>query len=222
MFNRIAPFYDFLNRFLSLGIDIYWRKKTVNKLKPFKPQVILDIATGTADVAIQTYKTIKPESITGLDISEEMLNIGRKKINQKGLSDKISLIQGDSENLPFKDNTFDAITVAYGVRNFENLEKGLAEIYRVLKPGGIFLVLEFSRPSVFPVKQLYNFYFKNILPIIGRITSKDPKAYSYLYSSVQAFPDGEDFLNIMNKLNFTKTYGERLTFGICSIYSGQK
>ena len=222
MFDNIAPYYDFLNRFLSLGIDTIWRKKAINQLKSNQPQLILDIATGTADVAIETAGRLQPEKITGLDISNEMLEIGRKKIKKRGLDSVIELIQGDSENLPFQDNTFDAITVAFGVRNFEHLEAGLSEMERVLKPGGKLVVLEFSRPTIFPFKQLFNFYFKNILPQIGKLTSKDPKAYQYLYESVQAFPDGKDFLTILGKTGFKSSQCIPLTLGICSIYTGQK
>ncbi len=222
MFDNIAPYYDFLNHFLSLGIDKSWRRKAVKVLEKDNPKKILDVATGTADFAIEANKHLQPESIIGVDISEEMLSIGRTKIAKKGLENIIQLQSGDSENLPFEDNSFDAIIVAFGVRNYENLEKGLKEMNRVLKRGGKLVVLEFSRPSIFPFKQLFNFYFKYILPTIGRITSKDKKAYSYLYESVQAFPDGKDFLNVLEKTGYHSTKDTPLTLGICSIYTGKK
>lgn len=222
MFNRIAPYYDFLNRFLSLGIDTIWRKKAIDLLQSEQPKLILDVATGTADVALETVKRLQPDKVIGIDISTEMLEIGKKKIKKRGLDTVIELQEGDSENLPFADNTFDAITVAFGVRNFENLEKGLTEMRRVLKENGKLVVLEFSKPSVFPIKQMFNLYFKYILPTIGRLTSKDPRAYSYLYESVQAFPDGDDFVNILSKTGYKSNQCKPLTLGICSIYSGQK
>ena len=222
MFDNIAPYYDFLNRFLSLGIDTIWRKKMIAQMNQKKPQNILDVATGTADVAIEIAKRTEAKKVTGVDISAQMLEIGRKKIQKKGLTNTISLELGDSEKLNFPDHTFDAVTVAFGVRNYENLEKGLQEMKRVLKPDGELLVLEFSRPTLFPFKQLFNAYFKYILPAIGKFTSKDPKAYQYLYESVQAFPDGEDFIEIMQKLGFKNTNRRPLTLGICTIYSGAK
>ena len=222
MFDRIAPYYDFLNRLLSLGIDTIWRKKAINLLKSDQPQKILDVATGTADVAIEAAHRLSPEQIVGVDISAEMLEIGRKKVQRKGLQEIITLEQGDSENLPFPNNTFDALTVAFGVRNFENLEQGLREMYRVLKPGGKVVVLEFSKPTIFPFRQLYHFYFKNILPFIGKFTSKDPKAYRYLYESVQAFPDGDKFLNILSQTGYKSNRCIPLTLGVCSIYLGEK
>jgi demethylmenaquinone methyltransferase/2-methoxy-6-polyprenyl-1,4-benzoquinol methylase len=221
MFDNISQRYDLLNHLLSLSIDKGWRKKVVRMVSAKKPKLILDVATGTADLAIALEKS-HPEKITGIDISAGMLEVGRKKVAQKGLSKMITLEQADSENLPFEDNTFDAITVAFGVRNFENLSKGLQEMYRVLKPGGHLLVLEFSQPQGFPMKQLYNFYFKNILPTIGKLVSKDARAYTYLPESVQAFPHGESFMKIMEKCGYQR--GERipLTFGISSIYEGIK
>lgn len=222
MFNRIAPYYDFLNRLLSAGIDKHWRKKAIQKLQEDNPRHILDVATGTADVALATARHLQPEKIIGVDISTEMLEVGRKKVHKKALDAVIELQEGDSENLPFPDNTFDAVTVAFGVRNFENLEQGLAEMHRVLKPGGKIVVLEFSRPTLFPFKQLFNGYFKYILPQIGRLTSKDPKAYRYLYESVQAFPDGQDFVDFLQKTGYTDNQCKPLTLGICSLYWGQK
>lgn len=222
MFNRIAPYYDLLNRLLSLGIDTIWRKKAIALLREKQPQMVLDVATGTADLALETARQLDAEQIIGIDISTQMLDIGREKVAKKGLSKVIQLREGDSENLPFANNTFDAITVAFGVRNFEDLERGLAEMQRVLKPGGQLIVLEFSKPRVFPFRQVFNFYFKHILPFIGRITSKDPKAYRYLYESVQAFPEGERFLSILTKTGFKSNRCIPLTLGICSIYSAEK
>lgn len=222
MFDKIAPKYDLLNRVLSLGVDIRWRKQAIAYLAASNPQKILDVATGTADVAILMAKILKPEQVIGIDIANQMLEIGRDKIAQQGLSEKISLETGDSENLRFEDNSFDAITVAFGVRNFENLEKGLAEMFRVTRPGGRVVILEFSRPHVFPFKQLYNSYFKYVLPLIGRLTSRDVRAYTYLFESVQVFPEGDDFKNILTKIGFQNPSCERLTLGICSIYSAVK
>lgn len=222
MFDNIAKYYDFLNRFLSLGIDTIWRKKAVRVLKEDNPQLVLDVATGTADLALEIERSLKPKKIIGVDISNQMLAVGRNKIAKKNLSDIITLENGDSENLRFESNTFDAITVAFGVRNYANLEKGLMEMQRVLKPGGKLVVLEFSQPTLFPFKQLFNFYFKNILPLIGRFTSKDPKAYQYLYESVQAFPDGKKFEAVLEKTKFHSTKSIPLTLGICSIYIGKK
>ncbi len=222
MFNNIAPYYDTLNRVLSLGIDISWRKKAIQTLADKQPKKILDVATGTADVALETNRQLSPDKIIGIDISTEMLDVGRVKIKKKGLDEIIELQEGDSENLPFDDNTFDAVTVAFGVRNFENLKKGMAEMNRVLKPGGKLVVLEFSQPTMFPFKQIYHFYFKNILPLIGKVTSKDPKAYKYLYESVQSFPNGKDFVDVMEHTGYKFNKCVPLTLGICSIYTGEK
>jgi demethylmenaquinone methyltransferase / 2-methoxy-6-polyprenyl-1,4-benzoquinol methylase len=221
MFNNISRRYDFLNHFLSLGIDIVWRKKAVRELKEIQPKQILDIATGTGDFAIEAL-SLKPDKVIGVDISEGMLAMGKKKIARMKLEDKVELQMGDSEKLLFDDNTFDAVIVAFGVRNFENLEKGLADMWRVLKPGGKVVVLEFSKPTRFPMKQLYSFYFKYILPIIGRMISKDRAAYTYLPESVKAFPDGVLFTNILDRVGFKKTICKPQTFGICSIYTGIK
>ncbi len=222
MFDNIAPKYDLLNRVLSLGIDIQWRKKALNYLRDLAPQSLLDVATGTADVAIMAARRLGPKQIIGIDIANQMLDIGRDKIGKAGLQDTISLETGDSENLRFADNSFDAVTVAFGVRNFENLEKGLAEMLRVLRPGGRVVILEFSKPGIFPIKQLYNSYFKYVLPLIGRLTSRDMRAYTYLFESVQAFPEGKDFLNILSKTGYQNPQCERLTLGICSIYTAIK
>ncbi len=222
MFDNISRRYDFLNHFLSLGIDRYWRKKTVNFLKNKEHNIILDVATGTGDLAIAAYKVLKSRKITGIDISEKMLEIGKKKIATKYPQAGIELMAGDSEKLNFGENLFDAVLVAFGVRNFENLEKGLNEIHRVLKPEGWFVMLEFSKPAHFPVKQLYGFYFKNILPVIGKMFSKDSGAYKYLPKSVNEFPEREHFLEYLRKSGFIHCSFETLTFGIASIYTGQK
>lgn len=221
MFDNISPKYDLLNRILSGGIDIQWRKDVIKMVQAAKPATILDIATGTGDLAIMMAKNTNAQ-ITGLDLSAGMLEVGRKKVDAEGLNNRITMIQGDSENLPFDDNTFDCITVSFGVRNFENLEKGLSEIRRILKPGGTFIILEFSYPTSFPMKQLYTFYSKNILPAIGKIISKDQSAYTYLPDSVAAFPHGEEMKNILKNVNFTQPIDKKLTFGIASIYKSIK
>jgi demethylmenaquinone methyltransferase/2-methoxy-6-polyprenyl-1,4-benzoquinol methylase len=221
MFDAIAPKYDFLNQLLSLGIHKGWRKKSINLLKQAQPKTILDIATGTADFAIEAMR-LKPEKVTGIDISEGMLKLGREKVNKLGLQHKIELKLADSENLPFSDNSFDAITVGFGVRNFEHLEKGIRDMYRVLKPGGSMIILEFSKPRVFPVKQLYMIYFRYITPFIGKLFSKDNSAYSYLPESVNAFPDGKDFLKILEKTGLKEAKTISLSFGIASIYISKK
>lgn len=221
MFNNISKRYDLLNHVLSMGIDILWRKRAVRMLKPFHPKVMLDIATGTGDFAIES-SNLKPKKIYGVDISEGMLDVGRKKITSKKLENVIEMQLGDSENLSFEDNFFDAVTVAFGVRNYENLKLGLSEMLRVMKPGGHVVIIEFSKPSRFPVKQIYNFYFKAILPTIGKLVSKDQSAYTYLPESVSAFPHGQKFVDIMNEVGFTETKAIPLTLGISSIYWGSK
>lgn len=221
MFDNISPKYDFLNHFLSLGIDILWRRKAIKLLEKDKPEYILDIATGTGDFAIEALK-LDPKKVTGIDISEGMLEVGRKKIRKKDLSEKIELLTGDSEKLLFEDNKFDAVIVAFGVRNFDNLKKGLYEMWRVLKPGGKTVILEFSKPQSFPFKQLYNFYFNTILPKIGRYFSGDNSAYRYLPESVQEFPYGNKFLKTLKNAGFKNTRCISLTFGISSIYIGEK
>jgi demethylmenaquinone methyltransferase/2-methoxy-6-polyprenyl-1,4-benzoquinol methylase len=218
MFDDIAFRYDFLNHFMSLGIDVIWRKKALNHLKSLQPQHILDVATGTGDLAIMAAERLKPARITGIDISEGMLDIGRKKIARLGLEHKITLQAGDSETISFPDQTFDAITVAFGVRNFENLEKGLSEMRRVLKPGGKLVILEFSNPTAFPIKQLYNLYFCFITPLLGKWIAKSRAAYSYLPDSVKAFPQGQVMCNILTNTGFQAVTCKTLTFGICSIY----
>jgi demethylmenaquinone methyltransferase/2-methoxy-6-polyprenyl-1,4-benzoquinol methylase len=222
MFNNISKTYDFLNHFMSLGIDIIWRKKAINELKKDQPKLILDVATGTGDFAFEALSILNPEKIVGVDISQGMLDIAQQKITKRGLGAQFEIKLGDSEKLPFEAGEFDAVTVAYGVRNFENLEMGMADINRVLKPGGKAVVLEFSKPKVFPVKQLYKFYFNYITPGIGKLFSKDSRAYSYLPESVAAFPDGKDFIAVMDKVGFKHTKCRPLAFGICSIYTGVK
>ena len=222
MFDNIAHRYDFLNHFLSFGIDRVWRKRAINTIrKTLTPTQILDVATGTGDLAIAALK-LNPEKITGIDISEKMLAIGRTKIKSLGLTDKIVLLQGDSEKIDFADNNFDVAMVAFGVRNFADPFLGLSEMYRVIRKGGMIMVLEFSRPTSFPFRNIYKFYFLNILPLIGRLFSKDKKAYNYLPDSVMKFPDNEDFINILIKIGFTCVKQIKLTGGIASIYSGMK
>lgn len=222
MFDHIAPQYDFLNQVLSFGIHKGWRRKSVKKLLALKPKVMMDVATGTGDFAIEAVRQLSPDKIVGVDISEGMMKFGREKVKEKKLDHIISFESGDSESLPFDANTFDAITVGFGVRNFANLEKGISGMYNVLKPGGMLVVLEFSKPRKFPVKQGYQFYSRFILPVIGRIFSKDQRAYSYLPESVKAFPDGEDFLAVMKKCGFSDVQWQPLTFGVASIYTGRK
>ncbi len=221
MFDNISHRYDALNHILSLNIDKFWRKNTIRKLKPYNPAVVLDIATGTGDFAIAASK-LEGVKITGIDISEGMLNMGREKIRKKNLEDRIEFFKADSENLPFDNNKFDAAIVGFGVRNFENLEKGLAEIYRVIKPGGQFFVLEFSKPEKTPFKQIYLFYFNRILPFVGRLISKDSSAYTYLPESVNEFPHGDNFLTILANTGFMNNKCYRQTFGIASIYEAHK
>lgn len=222
MFDDIAGRYDFLNRFLSAGIDIRWRKKALSYLKDIQPQYILDVATGTADVAIMASQMLKPRKITGIDISEGMLEIGRKKLEKLELQQAIELVKGDSEAISFSENTFDAVTVAFGVRNFQNLEKGLAEIRRVLKPGGKLVVLEFSKPSLPFVKTLYQFYMKIVTPNMGKLFSKNRSAYKYLDESIKKFPEGKNFTQILDNIGFKKTMSKKLSLGICTIYCGVK
>lgn len=222
MFNNIAGKYDFLNHFLSVGIDHYWRKRLVNMLKLQHPSQVLDIATGTGDLAIAIAKNLPQCKIVGADISEGMLEIGQKKILQKKLNQQITLELGDSEELKFENGFFDAVVVAFGVRNYENLDLGLQEMNRVTKKKGHVYILEFSKPTVFPVKQVYNFYFKYILPLLGKTVSKDNSAYTYLPESVSQFPDGKDFLNHLSQADYINVQQIKLTFGIVSIYSGLK
>ncbi len=221
MFNTIAPRYDLLNRVLSFGIDVYWRKKAIRLLKAEQPKHILDIATGTADFAIEAL-SLNPDQVIGVDISEGMLDMGREKLRKRGLDQKIELRMGDSEKLLFPDNSFDAVIVSFGVRNFENLERGLADMHRVTRVGGTCVILEFSKPYGFPFKQLYQFYSGYILPFVGKLVSKDSSAYTYLPESARLFPDGKNFTTILEKVGFTQTRCLPLASGICSIYTGKK
>lgn len=221
MFNDIAPKYDFLNHFLSMGLDKVWRKKAVKQLKNNNPKHILDVATGTGDFAIKLNKVLK-SNITGVDISEGMLNVGVDKISKLGLSDKINLQVGDSTNLSFNDNEFDAVTVAFGVRNFENLTKGLSEMLRVTKENGKIVILEFSKPRLFPFKQLYSFYSLKVLPCIGALFSSNKNAYTYLPKSVMAFPDGDKFIEIMKNTGYKNCTRKVMSLGIVTIYTGIK
>lgn len=223
MFDQIAHSYDFLNHFFSLGVDIIWRKRAIKELKKYAPKKVLDVATGTADFAIQSVKSnLQANEIIGVDISEGMLEVGRKKIKEKGIDHIIQLRRGDSEQLPFEEKTFDAYTVAFGVRNFENLELGMSDMLRVLKTGGVGVVLEFSKPTVFPIKQLFRFYFRFIMPTVGKWISKDSRAYTYLPESVDAFPSGSAFLDVMKKVGYSNTRMIRLAGGIATIYIGEK
>lgn len=221
MFNRIAHRYDFLNHFLSAGVDYSWRKKAIKLISRNNPKTILDVATGTGDLAIEALK-LNPQKIVGVDISEDMLAFGKKKLVEKDPKQIISLETGDSENLQFDSFTFDTVMVAFGVRNFENLEKGLSEMHRVLKKNGEVLILEFSKPTNFPIKQFYSFYFRFILPGLGRIISGDKSAYTYLPESVSEFPAGKAFTAILEDIGFQQTKHIPLTFGIAAIYTGKK
>lgn len=222
MFDKIAPRYDFMNRFLSAGIDISWRRKAIKLFKRDNPKYILDVATGTGDMAIMATRLLPVEKIAGIDISEGMLEIGRKKIEKEGLGTKIALYSGDGETINFADGTFDGVMVAFGVRNFENLEKGLKEIFRVLKPGAQLVVLEFSKPRIPGVKNLYNLYMGIIAPQMAGMFRQNKKAYQYLNDSAKAFPDRQNFIEILNKTGYSNTYYKSLSLGICCIYSARK
>lgn len=222
MFNDIAGKYDFMNRFLSAGIDVSWRKKAIKELKKDNPKLILDVATGTADMALMAYKAIKPEKIVGIDISDKMLEIGRQKVEKENLGTKIELLSGDSETIKFADNTFDAVMVAFGVRNFENLQKGMQEILRVMKPGARLVVLEFSKPRIPGVQQLYNLYMGIIAPQFAQWFAKNKKAYQYLNESAKAFPDRQKFIDVLNQTGYSDTFYKPLSLGICCIYCGRK
>lgn len=221
MFDNISGNYDGLNRVISGGMDVKWRKKVVQLVADTQPKTILDIATGTGDLAI-SFSKLDVDNITGFDLSEGMLSVARKKAAAKNLNDKLSFIQGDSEAMPFDNDSFDAITVAFGIRNFETLEKGLDEIYRVLKPGGIFVILETSVPTKAPFKQGYHFYTKRLLPLIGKLFSKDKAAYGYLSESAAVFPHGENLNNILRKIGFIDVENKPQTFGVASIYTASK
>jgi demethylmenaquinone methyltransferase/2-methoxy-6-polyprenyl-1,4-benzoquinol methylase len=220
MFDAIAPRYDLLNRVLSLGIDRRWRRQAVRRMARHEPRRVLDVATGTGDLAIEAL-SVGAEAVVGVDIAERMLEVGRRKIAEMGLADRVTLQYGDALRLPFRDGEFDAALVAFGVRNFENLEAGLTEIRRVLRPSGLLVVLEFSRPRRFPIRQLYGFYSRFILPAIGRLVSGDSGAYRYLPASISVFPDGEDFLAAMRRAGYGVVSDRRLTFGVASIYTGE-
>lgn len=222
MFDRIADRYDFMNRFLSARTDIGWRKKAIRLLKKDKPQLILDIATGTGDMALMAYKMLNPAKIVGIDISAQMLEVGRKKIEKEGLGDKIELQGGDSETINFAENTFDAVMAAFGVRNFENLEKGLTEMLRVLKPGGQLVILEFSTPKRKAVRGLYNLYMGIVAPQVARWFRQNKEAYKYLNESSNAFPDRQLLIDILNKIGYSDTRFKSLSLGICCIYTGRK
>jgi demethylmenaquinone methyltransferase/2-methoxy-6-polyprenyl-1,4-benzoquinol methylase len=222
MFNAIAGNYDFLNRVLSLGIDVGWRKKTVRSVARYQPRLVLDVATGTADLAMALAKGCPGAQVEGADISAGMLDVGRQKVAQRGLANRVQLILGDGEMLPFEDNRFDAVTVAFGVRNFENLQAGLVDMLRVLKPGAPLAVLEFSQPTRQPFRAFYFFYFKHILPRIGKWVSRDSAAYTYLPASVEAFPYGQAFLDELAKAGYRKGYARPLTFGIATLYLAEK
>ena len=222
MFDSIAYRYDFLNHFLSAGIDKGWRKKAIGELKSIHPQKVLDVATGTGDVAILTNLLLKPGKIIGIDISEGMLEKGVEKVRKLGLQNDIELLKGDSEAIMYPNDAFDGVTVAFGVRNFEHLEKGLSEIHRVLRKGGKLVILEFSKPKLPFIKQFYQFYLKIVAPGIGKLISKDKNAYHYLNDSVQKFPEGENFVGILKKLGFKNASCKSLSLGIASIYCGEK
>jgi len=221
MFNNISGRYDFLNHFLSLGIDHLWRSRAVKELREINPKRILDIATGTGDFAIANLK-LKPEEVVGIDISSGMLEVGKEKMKKKKVDHIVSMQLGDSEDLPFNDNYFDGLTVGFGVRNFENLEKGLAEMLRVIRPGGKAIILEFSKPKMFPIKQAFGFYSKYFIPFFGKRISKDEKAYAYLPESVAAFPEGKEFENVLKKLNYKNIKSIPVSGGIATIYVGTK
>jgi demethylmenaquinone methyltransferase/2-methoxy-6-polyprenyl-1,4-benzoquinol methylase len=221
LFNGIAARYDLLNHLLSGGIDHYWRWRAIRRLRPLRPRRILDVATGTADFAIAALR-LDPEEVVGVDIAEEMIERGRKKISRRGIGERIRLLPGDAESLPFPAESFDAAIVAFGVRNFEHLESGLAGMHRTLRPGGEIVVLEFSRPQRPPFRQIYFFYFRRLLPVVGRLVSNHPEAYTYLPETVMRFPEGGDFLAILGRVGFVECSATRLTGGIATIYSGTK
>ena len=222
MFDNIAPAYDQLNHTLSWGIDKSWRKKAINWLKPFQPQRMMDVATGTGDFAIQACRVLNPQELIGTDISEGMMNVGRQKVKDAGLEGRISFAKEDCTTLTFPDKRFDAITVAFGVRNFEDLDKGLREMHRVLDTGGKLVILELSEPDWFPMKQLYALYSKVVIPTLGKLLSKDRSAYTYLPQSIKAFPQGEVMREIILKAGFSEARFKRLTLGICTLYTATK
>ena len=222
MFDNIAPAYDKLNHTLSMGIDRCWRKKAIRTLRPFHPKRMMDVATGTGDFAILACQELQPDSLIGTDISEGMMNVGREKVKQARLSDKITFAREDCTCLSFADGSFDAVTVAFGIRNFEGLDKGLSEMCRVLAPGGHLVILELSTPDRFPMKQLFAIYSKVVIPLIGKCISKDNSAYTYLPQSIRAFPQGEVMQEVIRKAGFSEVRFKRLTFGICTLYTAKK
>ena len=222
MFNNIAPAYDKLNHTLSMGIDRNWRKKAINMLRPFRPRRIMDVATGTGEFAILACRELQPDTLTGTDISEGMMEVGREKVKQAHLSDKISFVREDCTCLSFADGSFDAVTVAFGVRNFEDLDKGISEMCRVLSPGGHLVILELSTPDRFPMKQLFTVYSRIVIPLLGKCISKDNSAYTYLPESIHAFPQGEVMQEVIRKAGFSEVSFKRLTFGICTLYMARK
>lgn len=222
MFDNIAHTYDKLNHALSLGIDRNWRKKAINCLRPYQPQNIMDVATGTGDFAILAYKELQPEKLIGTDISEGMMDVGRKKVENAGLADKIFFAREDCTSLSFEAECFDAITVAFGIRNFEDLDKGLSEMCRVLKPGGHLVILELTTPDRFPMKQLFTIYSKVVIPLLGKLLSKDKSAYHYLPNTIKVFPQGEIMKDVLTKAGFREVNFNRLTFGICTLYTATK
>lgn len=222
MFDNIAPAYDQLNHTLSLGIDKSWRRKAIDWLKPYRPQRILDVATGTGDFAILACRELQPEHLVGTDISEGMMNVGREKVKKAGLSGKISFVREDCTSLSFADHSFDAITVAFGIRNFDDLDKGLSEMCRVLKPGGHLVILELTTPERFPMKQLFAVYSRLVIPTLGKLFSKDNSAYKYLPQTIKAFPQGEVMRGVISRAGFGEVRFRRLTFGICTLYTATK
>jgi len=221
LFDRIAPRYDFLNHFLSSGFDVLWRNRAIRTLRDHHPKQILDVATGTADLAIEAAK-LRPEMIVGVDLSSEMIRLGEEKIARRGLQALIKLERASAEELPFPDGSFDAVTVAFGMRNFSNLEAGLAQMYRVLRSGGVVMILEFSRPRQVPLKQVYRLYFKRVLPVVGGLISRSREAYEYLPRTVAQFPDGDELLDVLTSIGFTRSRQQSLSCGIATIYTGQK
>lgn len=222
MFDNIAPTYDTLNHRLSWDIDKGWRKKAIRQLLPFQPKAILDIATGTGDFAILSVKELRPQRMIGIDISEGMMKIGQKKVEAEGLQHIVSFKKDDCTHLSFDDNSFDAVTAAFGIRNFQNLDQGLSEMYRVLRPNGHLSIVELTTPVSFPMKQLFKLYSHTILPVFGKLISKDTSAYSYLTKTIEAFPQGEVMLDILRKAGFKNASFKRLTFGICTMYFATK
>lgn len=222
MFDNIAHTYDHLNHTLSLGIDKSWRRKAINWLKPYRPQYMMDIATGTGDFAILAYRLLQPESVIGTDISEGMMQVGKEKVRKEGLSDKIRFSREDSSSFSFNDESFDAVTVAFGIRNFENLDQCLSEMFRVLKKDGHLVILELTTPDKFPMKQLFTLYSKVVIPVIGKLFSKDSSAYKYLPQTIKAFPQGEVMRGVISRIGFREVDFKRLTFGICTLYTAAK